>query len=114
MSGAITSKENLALNLIYHWRGVMPKQVRSFDEWEEIARNIPKLEALHAYINEKLKLLADRGIAPYQICYFKAGDRYPWYRELPDLVVEDHHPQCAYQNRPWEMMHGRNPLRQLD
>ena len=54
-----------------------------YDEYMEIASRFPKLEACLAYVNERLREMAEAGFAPYQICYFKAGDRYPWYEDFP-------------------------------
>jgi len=34
-------------------------------------------------VNQRLREMAEAGFAPYQICYFKVGDRYPWYEDFP-------------------------------
>jgi hypothetical protein len=82
MSPFPTSKENIALDLIFAWLGES-RYNRTFDEYREIARRLPKLEALHAYVNQRLRQMADVGYAPYQICYLKKGDRYHWYEQFP-------------------------------
>jgi hypothetical protein len=28
-------------------------------------------------------------LAPYGICYFKAGDRYPWYEDFPTSLSRE-------------------------
>jgi hypothetical protein len=82
MSPFLTSKENIAVNLIYEWLGES-RTNRTYDEYMEIASRFPKLAACHAHVNERLREMAEAGFAPYQICYFKAGDRYPWYEDFP-------------------------------
>jgi len=82
MSPFLTSKENIAVNLIYQWLGEC-RTNRTYDEYMTIASRFPKLEACYAYVNQRLGEMAQRGIAPYGICYFKAGDRYPWHEEFP-------------------------------
>jgi len=74
MSHSLTSKENIALNLIFEWLGES-RINRTFDEYAEIASRLPKLEALHAHVNQRLREIAETGSAPYEICYFRAGDR---------------------------------------
>ena len=84
MSPFLTSKENIVVNLIY---ASFPRGAshfnRTYDEYMEIASRFPKLAACHAYVNQRLREMAEAGFAPYQICYFKAGDRYPWYEDFP-------------------------------
>jgi hypothetical protein len=82
MGHFLTSKEKLALDLIFEWLGESPVN-RRFEEYVEIAARLPKLEALHAYINQRLREMAEAGYAPYQICYFKVGDGYVWYEPFP-------------------------------
>jgi hypothetical protein len=82
MSQFPTSKENIALNLLFEWCGES-RINRTYDEYMKIAAELSKLEACHAHVNQRLREMADAGIAPYQICYFKAGDRYPWYEDFP-------------------------------
>ena len=74
MSQFPTSKENIALDLIFEWLGE-PRINRTHDEYMEIASRLPKLDALHLYVNQRLREMADECHAPYQICYFKTGDR---------------------------------------
>lgn len=85
MSQFPTSKENIALNLIFGWLGE-PRINRTYDEYMDIASRLPKLEALHAYVNQRLREMVDAGYAPYEICYFKAGDRGHWYEKFPESL----------------------------
>jgi hypothetical protein len=82
MSSFLTSKENIAVNLIYEWLGES-RTNRTYDDYMEIASRFPKLEACYAHVNQRLREMAQAGIAPYGICYFKAGDRYPWHEDFP-------------------------------
>jgi len=83
MSPFLTSKENIVVNLIYEWLGES-RINRTYDEYMEIASRFPKIAACHAYVNQRLREMAEAGNAPFDgICYFKAGDRYPWYEDFP-------------------------------
>jgi hypothetical protein len=73
MEHIMTSKERLALNLIFGSMGESPFN-RTIDEYLAIAARSPKLAVLHADINRVLGNMAAAGCAPYEICYFKAGD----------------------------------------
>ena len=80
-----TSKEDLALDLIFESRGES-RINRTYDEYMAIASRLPPLKVLHADINKRLSEMAKAGIAPYQICHFKAGDHYPRYCDFPTSV----------------------------
>jgi len=82
VSPFLTSKENIVVNLVYAWLGE-PRFNRRYDEYMEIASRCPKVAACHAYVNERLRAMAEAGFAPYQICYFKVGDGYIWYEDFP-------------------------------
>jgi|SRR5437762_3341138 hypothetical protein len=82
MSPFLTSKENIVVDVIYAWLGEC-RFNRTYDEYMEIASRFPKVAACHAHVNQQLREMAEAGFAPYQICYFKAGDRYPWYEDFP-------------------------------
>jgi hypothetical protein len=98
MSPFLTSKENIVVNLIYEWLGES-RINRTYDEYMEIASRFPKLAACHAYVNQRLREMADAGNAPFDgICYFKVGDRYPWYEELSNLVIEGNCAHCVTQD----------------
>ncbi|SRR6266545_1569237 len=81
----LTSKENIAVDLIYEWLGES-RINRTFEEYMAIAARFPKLEACHAYVNQRLKERAEARTPRYQICYFRAGDRYPWYENHPSSL----------------------------
>ena len=88
MGHIMTSKESLALNLIFGSMGESPFN-RSMDDYLAIAARAPKLEALHADVNRALGNMAAAGYEPYEICYFKAGDRKVWYEKFPtSLSIE--------------------------
>ena len=82
MSRYLTSKENLSLDMSFALVGET-RANRTLEEYKAIAAKLPPLKVLHGLINDKLKELADAGHEPYQICYFKAGDRHIWYEPFP-------------------------------
>jgi hypothetical protein len=88
MTPFLTPKENIAVNLIFAWLGEY-RFNRTYDEYMEIASRFPKLDACHAYVNQRLREMAEAGFATYEICYFKAGDRYPWYEPFPTLLSKE-------------------------
>ena len=88
MSKYLTSKEDLAVDLIFHCVGES-RYNRTIEEYAAIAAKLPPLKVLHGYINDLLKKCADTGQAPYEICYFQKGDRHIWYQEFPkELSIE--------------------------
>jgi hypothetical protein len=90
MSPFLTSKENIVVNLIYEWLGES-RFNRTYDEYMEIASRFPKVEACHVYVNQRLREIANAGNIPVKgvICYFKAGDRYPWYADFPTSLSRE-------------------------
>jgi hypothetical protein len=88
MNPFLTSKENIAIELLFEWLGES-RHNRSMEDYIAIAKRVPKTPAVHAYVNQRLGEMAKAGIAPYKICYFKAHDRYPWYEDFPkSLSIE--------------------------
>jgi len=84
----LTSKENIVINLLFAWLGEA-RFNRTMAEYIAIALRVPKIVAVHAYVNQRLREIAQAERAPYQICYSKAGDRYPRYTNFPtSLSVE--------------------------
>ena len=83
MTHSLTSTENIVLNLIFEWLGEF-RYNRSFNEYMEIAWRLPKLAALHAYVNQRLREIA--GKAPYEICRFRAGDTFVKYEPYPQSL----------------------------
>lgn len=72
--------ENIALDIIFDWMGESTIN-RTLNEYIAIAAKLPKLEALHARVNEILATIDGNG--PYEICRFKAGDKYFKYEPFP-------------------------------
>ena len=88
MDRTMTSKESLALNLVFGSMGESPFN-RTMDEYIAIAARAPKLAVLHADINRALGNMAAAGHAPYEISYFKAGDKKIWSEKFPtSLSIE--------------------------
>ena len=88
MGHTLTSKESLALQLIFASMGESTFD-RTIDEYIAIAARAPKLAVLHAVVNLALANMARAGYAPYTICYFKAGDKKIWTEPFPtSLSIE--------------------------
>jgi hypothetical protein len=84
----LTSKENIALNLISARLGESFIN-RTQAEYDAIAAAMPPNKVLHGWVNEALAKIAAAGSAPYEICYFKVGDRHHWYGLYPtSLSIE--------------------------
>jgi hypothetical protein len=77
-----TPKENLALDLIFALLGESPFN-RTIDEFMKVASRAPKLEVMHADVNNVLKQMAEEHYTPFEICSFKTGDRFHWYAPFP-------------------------------
>ena len=88
MNPFLTSKESIALNLVFGWLRES-RFNRTMDEYIAIAKRLPKLEALHAYVNQRLRQFADVGYAPYEICTFKTGDQYYQYQKFPTSLSKE-------------------------
>lgn len=71
MSKYLTSRENLALNLIFEHMGE-ERMNRTAKEYEAIAAALPSIKQLHGYINDRLIEIKESDSAPYQVCHFKA------------------------------------------
>jgi hypothetical protein len=84
-----TSKENIVIDLVFEWLGES-RINRTQAEYDAIIARVPKDEAVHAYVSEKLRLMASDGAARYEICYFKRGDRRkPWYEAFPTSLSRE-------------------------
>jgi hypothetical protein len=59
------------------------------EEYISIARRLPKLEALHAYVNQRLRQFANAGYAPYEISTFKKGDQYYRNEKFPTSLSKE-------------------------
>ena len=88
MTPHLTSVENIVITILFHWLGE-DRNNRTFDEYMAIGCRVPKIEAVHAYVNEQLKRLAESGKQPYGICDFRTEDRRIWYRDFPRSVSRE-------------------------
>ena len=88
MSKYPTSKENLVLILISERLGESFIN-RTQAEYDAISAAMPPIKVMHAWVNEDLAKIAASGVPPYEICYFKAGDKHIWYEDFPtSLSIE--------------------------
>jgi hypothetical protein len=88
MSKYPTSKENIALDLISKRLGESFIN-RTPAEYQAIKAKMPPIKVMHGWVNDDLKAIAADGAVPYQICYFRAGDRHAWYEPFPkSLSIE--------------------------
>jgi hypothetical protein len=85
MNRFLTSAENIVLDLTFALMGES-RLNRTHDEYMQIAARLPPLKVLHAQINDRLREMAASGIAPYEICPFKIGDKYIRYKSFPVSV----------------------------
>ena len=53
-----TSKENIVINLLYEWLGER-RYNRTMSEYLAVAYRLPKTEALHSYVNQRLREMAE-------------------------------------------------------
>jgi hypothetical protein len=88
MSQFPTSQENIALDIIFGLLGES-RFNRTMDEYMAVASRAPKFKVLHADVNKVLREMADAGYAPFEICYFKKGDQYPWYEKFPTSLSKE-------------------------
>jgi hypothetical protein len=84
----LTSKENIVIDLALEW-GKESRFNRTKEDYLAIARRLPKLDALHAWVNQRLAEIAKAKAAPYNICYFKVGDRWPRYEPYPTSLSKE-------------------------
>lgn len=88
MSQSLTSKEKLALDLIFG--SVDEARIDwTMAEYMDVASRAGKLDVMHADVNQALGEMAAAGYAPYEICYFKAGDRSPWFEPFPTSLSKE-------------------------
>jgi hypothetical protein len=78
----LTSKENIVIDIAFGWLGES-RINRTREDYMTIASRVPNLMALHAIVNDTLGKMAKAGDAPFEICYFKGGDRGHWYEKFP-------------------------------
>jgi hypothetical protein len=83
-----TTKEEIALDLIFAHMGGS-RFNRTAEEYAAITSKLPPIKVLHGFINDLLKKGAEAGLAPYRLCYFRAGDRRAWLEDFPkSLSIE--------------------------
>jgi hypothetical protein len=87
MTKYLTSKENIALNLISEWLGESFIS-RTPAEYEATKAKLSPVKVLGGVVNAALAKIADTG-APYEICYFKAGDNHIWYGPFPKRLSDE-------------------------
>jgi hypothetical protein len=75
-SSFLTSSENVALNLIFASRGES-RFNRTPEDYRRIAAGLPKVEALHAEVNEHLRDMAAAGYAPTKYAISKRVIGFP-------------------------------------
>ncbi len=78
----LTSKENLVIDIAFGRLGES-RINRSREEYMRVASLTPDLIALHQIVNDTLEKISKSGYAPFEICYFKGGDRGHWYEKFP-------------------------------
>jgi hypothetical protein len=88
MSDFLTSKENIVINLLFESLNER-RFNRSLQEYKAVAAQVPKVDAVFADVNERLGKMAKDCYSPYYICYFKAGDQYPWYANFPAQISRE-------------------------
>lgn len=88
MNPFLTSKEEIALDFAFQWQGES-RINRTFAEYAAIAKKLPSIDALYAYINDELAKIHANGMAPYEICYFKRGDYGHWYQPYPTSLSRE-------------------------
>jgi len=100
-----TSKEQIALDLLMDWLGES-RYNRTLGEYFSIARRLPKRAACHAYVNQRLAEMAAAKAAPFEICYFKAGDRYPWHEPFPISLSKEAVRRALVKSGFWALRMG--------
>lgn len=85
---AWTSKEAIAIDLIFDWLGES-RINRTMQEYLDIEARLPPIESASVYVNSKLAEMARNGQAPYEICYFKAGDHGHCYKPFPTSLSRE-------------------------
>ena len=85
MDHFLTSKENIVIDIAFGWLGES-RINRTREDYMTIASRVPNLTALHDIVNDTLRKMAKVDFAPFEICYFKAGDRGHWYEKFPQSL----------------------------
>ncbi len=94
MDYGLTPEQGIALEIIFGQLGESPYN-REIDDWGThykyvyVAIKVPKLEVMHADVNQMLRRMAEAGYAPFEICSFKKGDRYYRYDKFPTSLSRE-------------------------
>jgi hypothetical protein len=88
MASHPTPIENIVIEYVFTWLGE-PRENRTTAEYAAIARRVPKIDAVHAYVNERLCALKASGSEPYQICRFAAGSDNITYEPFPESISRE-------------------------
>jgi hypothetical protein len=107
MNQFLTSKERIALNIIFARLGESLFN-RTTQEYRNIALRLPKLEAMHARVNEVLRRMADAKIVPYEICYFRPGDRAISYVPFPTSLSRETVRRALHKSGMFALRDGLN------
>jgi|SRR6185437_1156358 len=88
ISHFLTPREGIALDLIFDRLGEsrfnrLQTAFATKYKYILVALRTPKLTAVHADVNQKLRKMADAGYSPFEICTFKRGDRHYRYERFP-------------------------------
>lgn len=89
---ATSATQDLVISLLYEMLGEVRfrklPHARTMEEYKSIAQRLPKIAALHAFVNQRLGELAQSGKQPFDlICDIKPGDKYPCYRPFPKTIA---------------------------
>jgi len=88
MNSHPTPIENIVIDHLFEWLGER-RENRSMADYAAIARRVPKIDAVHAYVNERLRALKASGTEPYQICRFAAGSEKITYEPFPASISRE-------------------------
>jgi|SRR5665213_3237292 hypothetical protein len=88
MTSHPTPIENIVIDHLFEWLSER-RENRSMAEYAAIARRVPKIDAVYAYVNERLRALKANGIQPYEICRFGPGSEKIVYEPYPVSVSRE-------------------------
>ena len=94
MNRFLTPTEGIVLDIVFGMAGES-RFNREIDDWGTkykyifVASRAPKLSIMHTEVNDVLRAMAENGYAPFQICPFKRGDRYHYYKNFPTSVSRE-------------------------
>ena len=84
-----TSVHNIVINLLYESLNES-RFNRTWEEYVSIAQRVHKVDAVHAYVNQRLKEFKASENPPFDaICYFKKGDIGISYKAFPTSISRE-------------------------